>query len=264
MGQHDPKDCQGKTEPEKPRDAKHDKRADAAVVVCLGAALLLIQAGLIFGVLPAGAIGAEPSKSNWWPTKQYSWTDAILAVTTFALLLATIAYAVVSFRQWGVLRETLEETRRANNMTLRAWLLVEKIEVRRLSTVEPGSFIDRPIRVTVRNYGKLPALSVSRFFELIPPKSGWPRQPPKATGTGNRAIAAGESHTFPLPVDVLSAEEIAEREQHQGVLFLTVRFTYTDALGETKGDSSYCWFYSHAEDGSPKFVDFPMSGFGVS
>lgn len=207
---------------------------------------------------------------GWWqfpqPAGNTSWGEIAIAALTFLFFIAAML-------QWGVTRTvarltaaSLEETRRSNELTLRAWVLVERIHVTKsLGAVQPGSFIDRPIRVTIRNYGKLPALQVTRLYELIPPGAGFPSHPPPIPGTpGNRILAAGESHTFPLPIgDTFSSQELDEIERGNGVLMLTARFTYTDAL-TTTGDSSYCWFYSPNHSEGRRFVYFPLPRFGVS
>jgi hypothetical protein len=93
----------------------------------------------------------------------------------------------------------------------------------------------------------------------------------------NQAIAAGGKRTYllPLPLDEIPAERLAEIDAGNGVLMLSTRFMYTDALG-TGGDSSDCWSYDPGitsnpdEPGvpsrRPRFIEWAMSaefGFGV-
>jgi hypothetical protein len=250
VGQHDPKDGKGKTEPDQARKAQHGQRANVAVVACVGVMLLLVQVGLIFGVLPAGAIGAEPGKSDWWPTKQYSWTDVILAFTTFALLLATIVYAVVSFHQWRVLRETLAETRRANELSLRAWLVVEEVDLRKITTVDAPTFF---LEIHVKNIGRVPAINVD--VTLIPEIRPVPEKPPAAISpySPGGVIAPSQTRAFPFLVTNITLDLLSHLRSGRLNLFLdfAVTATYSDVLdsrGETIQGAHYAWPFEERKE----------------
>jgi hypothetical protein len=237
VGQRDPKGSSRNDQSERAREDQNQQPAGRAAVLILGSVLFLVQVGLIAGVLPAGG-ATEAGKSDWWPCKQYSYTDVILAIATSAYLLATIAYVLISFHQWRVLRAALDETRRSNELTLRAWLFVESIEL------EGGVLTDdASIAVTVKNYGKLPAIRVARYPKIyVQPNTPVP-EVPDGEAAGWRVIAAGATHTFRFGFDDVPPEQIPGIAQGQPPLFFVLRLRYTDDLN-SQGNQPYSWFYS--------------------
>jgi succinate dehydrogenase hydrophobic anchor subunit len=138
----------------------------------------------------------------------------------------------------------LEETRRANALSLRAWLLVDKIEGVGLSSARP----EHRIRVSVRNYGKLPAVKIAASCEFrISPTKALPDLP-DPDGPGEGAIGAGldKRLDFTLKVDRAQLLGLAARSgildagEVEAEVFVTMKtkIRYTDAL-HTTGLTTY-------------------------
>lgn len=183
-----------------------------------------------------------------------------LALFTKWLVIATVflgavagIQAIVSYWQWGVLRDTLNETKQSNALTLRAWLLVEHIETPDLSA---EGVANKKVLVTVRNFGKLPATDVTKHegFEVSKIISGSQQLLPDFELTGWRTIGAGQSFTFRLHLEEIPDVMAEIAAAGSGVLMLRVRFKYRDAI-KTNGDTSHAAFYSSTPD--PHFVEWP-------
>jgi hypothetical protein len=227
-------------------------------------ALLTVQP-FIIGV--AIAIAPEPANVSWWPSKQYSWTDVVLVGITFLYLVVTGIYAAISYCQWGVLRATLEETKKSNTLALRAWVLAERIKVVNLTAHPPNP----AVRLKIRNFGKLPATNWARSHEFLvnnsllvdpPPKHGPIRERP-----GGGVIASNGRYTTALLLDspdgVLRSQiDAVLNGSAEGIVWLVIRFAYTAAL-KSEGDSSYCWRFFRGQDGKVHAVEHPIHGFGV-
>jgi len=215
--------------------------------VLLGALVLLIAWGLIGDRLH---LRVDISKRT-------SFTD-------WALVALTGAYAIVSVVQWWKMRQSLEETRKSNHLTLRAWVMAEGIKIANLS-LTPGV---TAVRIRVRNNGKLPAIKWARRHEFLvryPGESLLVDPLAYFEPVGWRTIAAGASHvtSLILPTD-FTPEQLAEIKHGKAFLWLVMRFTYTDTIG-SKGSSAYCWRYEHQTSGKlPRFEESPMPGYDVS
>jgi len=169
-------------------------------------------------------------------------------IADWSLLGVTSAYVIATILQWQALRDSigladealaharesstaqLKETRRANELTLRAWVLVESADY------TEG---DRSVSVTVRNYGRLPATHVAALHKfVVGPMYLFPEPPdgaaPELGVIG--AIGAGLSHIFVFPLDDTMVNELAaaRRGERRGglTLHLFSRFRYTDALAD--------------------------------
>jgi hypothetical protein len=179
----------------------------------------------------AGLASANSGKSDWWPTKQYSWTDVLLVLITFVYVVATAGYVVISRRQWRVLRDTLSLT--AN--TQRAWLFVDKVDHFR-----PIADQESPALVRIRNTGKLPAFDVKGTARPRRGSEPFPRL--RRPGVGASTFAGNESHRHVFPIAVGSAADIRDIASLSLVLTVELEITYTDPLGTqgvTKVDMTY-------------------------
>lgn len=216
-------------------DALHEQRTQLnnnyfesrPAITVVAAAFLVIQLWLMLAGPPI-TTGAESAGQSGKP----SWTDVSLVVLTSLYLLATVAYVVVSFCQRTILRDTLDEARRSNALTLRPWLLVESVTLQDLSA-------DALVKVMVQNHGKLPALRVIPLhrFDMQPVEAVRIHQAPDSDAPGWQVIGAGRSHTFGFRKYDITPDQIDEIEHVRALLTLTMRFKYTDAL-DTQGDRS--------------------------
>jgi hypothetical protein len=160
-------------------------------------------------------------------------------VTNWALVVLTALYVIVSTLQWLAMRKALTETRRANNLTLRPWLIAENIEAPRL----PWNEYTFP-SLTIRNAGRLPAVDilVAATYYIGTPPTSWPPAMPPGEGEARLLLAAGNPTRFTMPGLTLSDEELGHVGTGAFVLILISRLIYTDAL-DTRGETIQCALY---------------------
>ena len=182
----------------------------------------------------------------------------MLVAITAIYCIVTAAYVVISRLEWTVLKDALDESRRANALTLRAWVLAERVEV-------PSFDFETAILIKTRNYGKLPATGAARQYEFLLRGAPLPFNPPgNPDARAMGLIPAGGEHAFAVHLPNMPDDQLARIARgEEGVLMLTARITYTDAL-KTRGDSTYCWFFVPGTPTEPAhFVEFPLPKYGV-
>jgi len=166
--------------------------------------------------------------------------------TDWILTIATISYVVVSYRMLMVIRAQLRATEKSNYLTLRAWLIVDGMEFDPLNRTLRDI---ADLRVTIRNVGNVPAVSVRSMSSTRwgPSDSGaWLGDADTVDPTMELDIGPGcftpVVYAFTPPSDaVLTAVHTGETP-----LTVVARFTYTDALGSI-GETTFSARYLHSE-----------------
>jgi phosphopentomutase len=115
-------------------------------------------------------------------------------------------------------------------------------------------------KVTVRNYGKIPATKITTLCRFDKRKGVITPHPPAGDLVGSDVIGAGLSRTFTLIMDA-SQDQILQIQRNEASLMMAVRFRYTDAIN-TQGDTVYSAFYmtSSEKNPGPHFIEMPSGG----
>jgi hypothetical protein len=156
-------------------------------------------------------------------------------------------------------KDTLDEMRRATNLSLRAWLVVDSLDLVELNPY-PRPWKESIFRAVVRNAGKLPALSIAADFtaELIPDSDPVPKVLVNV-GPEGVVVAAGEIKTFAYMLGDISHERIWALRSKQLSLFVTLKLSYTDALGTT-GETVHSGHYVPASGERGEYIHNDRDG----
>ena len=182
------------------------------------------------------------------------------SITEWAIVLLTLVIVLVSALQWDAMRRTLRVTRETNALTLRPWLVIENIELVELDPY-PRTDDESYFRVVVKNAGRLPAVSVTAFFAavLIPGTDPAPETQPSSFGPEGVVIAADEVRRIAFFVNRLTRDRLRALRSGELHLFLSVRLTYTDALG-TPGETTQEAHYVRPKEGREETVFLDRDG----
>jgi len=179
----------------------------------------------------------EQARENVNINRQLAQYTGDLARLTKWLVVATLAGSGVLFIA-AVYQAWI--TRRANSLTLRAWLTVESIDL----FPNPIGQAELYVKVTARNIGKLPATSVTAI--LLPQIDRYIDPLPFAQHREiHFVIAAGHSETFPFMIKNFPAAHIERLRGGTFGLRVIADLRYTDAL-VTRGHTIQHARYLHA------------------
>lgn len=211
------------------QDSHQVSRRWPAGTVPVALLALLFLAGRVW------AIDSDPVKSSWWPTQPHSWTDLVLVGITALYLIVTAVYAATSYAQWHVLRDTLSETQRSNNLNLRAWMVIDRISPTYVAA--PGPTVLLLITGRIKNVGRLPAFKVqtAQRGKLLAPGVSVESSDEFGPSQGlvydsQPMFGGGQSHPFDFPIKNLSLEQIEAIVTGTVALWLQVDIAYTDPI----------------------------------
>jgi hypothetical protein len=180
----------------------------------------------------------------------------IVAIFTGLLVFFGSRQANATQKSVEAMRESLEETRRANALTLRAWVLVDKVTLLEFTEDE---FV---VAVRVKNYGKIPAAKIAVFRDFDFPGSLLPNIPAAFDVEIGRTIGAGRRYTYKLRMDEPAPEMLNDIAAGRGLLTLAMRLTYMDALitsGGAPHNTTHAVLYSpdRARPRHGRFIEMP-------
>ena len=211
-------------------------------VSLLAAILLVVQLGLIFAGSTVAADIDSSKEYLWPPSKRSSYTEWVLVVITFTYVVATVIYIVIAGRQLGETKRSndrmFNEIKRANSLTLRAWVLVPSVDL----SPNPDAQNERMVLVNVHNAGKLPATSVSIAIE---PRVGRSAIPGFTVSPGldpeGVVIAPEERPVFRFIITAESEDHM--RSILAGDFNVIARVEYTDPIETQGAKTAQCFIY---------------------
>jgi len=162
------------------------------------------------------------------------------SITEVALVALTLCYVVVSAAQWDALERNMAMTRRASDLTLRAWLVVSLI---RNLDVAAGQPISLAIEFT--NVGGLPAKDIRGWSRVIvqPVPVEWPESWGDFPVEHERLVVGGKlTGHLTIGPHTLPDDDVASVLSGNALLIVAAMWSYTDAIG-TVGTTKLCAYW---------------------
>lgn len=195
----------------------------------------------------------DKNRLKWRECRE--WARLIVETLT---LIAVFWYAGVAYKQWGEMirsneftRQTLEETKRSNELSQRSWVVVAGL--RTPPAIAMGTQKVR-LSIIIQNLGKVPAVDMAfvgpnqQFVQKLPPKfsTGNPEQLflPEDQGTG--VLSPGASTDVAFDVGPLTEERLAAIKNKQLFFMILGAFRYSDVFGKNRF-TVFCYRYDMDE-----------------